>query len=90
MKKRLARISIIQSSKILTALYALMGCLYSLIGIPMVIFGNGQMKIIGVVYLFGPVWMAAVGFVFFAIFAAIYNALAKVLGGFEFEVETVA
>jgi len=40
MTKQLVRISILQSSKIMTALYVLMGCFYTLIGIPMIIFGG--------------------------------------------------
>jgi hypothetical protein len=89
MKKQLIRISILQSSKILTALYVLMGFLYTLIGIPMVIFGGTQMRIIGFIYLLGPILFGALGFIFFVIFAALYNLLAKWLGGFEIEVKNV-
>jgi hypothetical protein len=89
MKKQLIAISILQSSKIATALYVLMGFIYTLIGIPMVIFGSGQMRIIGVIYVFGPVIMGLVGFIFFVIFALVYNLLAKRLGGFEFEVKNI-
>jgi hypothetical protein len=55
MKKQLIRISVLQSSKIMTALYVLMGFIYTLIGIPMIIFGNPQLRIIGVIYLLGPI-----------------------------------
>ena len=89
MKKQLTRISILQSSKILTALYFLLGFLYTLIAIPMIVFGEGQVRIIGFVYLFGPIMMAIFGFVFFVIFAALYNLLAKSLGGFEVEIKNV-
>lgn len=89
MKKQLISISILQSSKILTALYFLLGFLYTLIGIPMIIFGEGQVRIIGFVYLLGPIMMAVIGFVFFAIFAALYNLLVKSLGGFEFEIKNI-
>lgn len=89
MKKQLIRISILQSSKIMTALYVLTGFIYSLIGIPMIIFGNNQLRIMGVVYLFMPVLMGIVGFLFFVIFAAVYNGLARVLGGVEFEVKDI-
>ena len=89
MKKQLIRISILQSSKIMTALYVLMGFLYSLAGIPMIIFGGQQMKIIGIIYLFGPIFAGILGFVFFVIFAAIYNGLAKWLGGIEVEVKNI-
>ena len=89
MKKQLVRISILQSSKIMTALYVLMGFLYTLIGIPMIIFGNGQLRIIGIIYLLGPIFAGLFGFVFFVIFAAIYNLLVGWLGGFEVEIKNV-
>ncbi len=89
MKKQIVRISILQSSKIVVALYTLLGFLYTLIGIPMLLFGHNQMKVIGIIYCFGPVFMGVVGFIFFAIGAALYNLLAGWLGGFEFEVKDV-
>lgn len=89
MKKQLIRISILQSSKIMTALYVLMGFIYSLVGIPMIIFGNKQIRIIGIIYLFGPILAGILGFIFFVIFAAIYNLLAGWLGGFEVEIKNI-
>jgi hypothetical protein len=65
MKKQLIRISILQSSKIMTAMYVLMGFIYSLVGIPMIVFGSGQLKIVGIVYLLMPIAMGVFGFVFF-------------------------
>ena len=85
----MVRISILQSSKIMTALYVLMGFIYTLIGVPMIVFGNSGLRIMGVVYLFMPVIMGILGFIFFVIFAAIYNFLAKQFGGFEVEVRDV-
>ena len=89
MKKQLIRISILQSSKIMTALYVLMGFIYTLIGIPMIIFGSNQLRIIGVFYLLGPIIAGVFGFIFFVIFAAIYNLLARWLGGFEVEIKNI-
>ncbi|CAN5707112.1 hypothetical protein BH11VER1_BH11VER1_12720 [soil metagenome] len=89
MKKQLIRISVLQSSKIMAALYVLMGFLYTLIGIPMIIFGGKEIQIVGVIYLFMPVLMGVLGFIFFAIFSAVYNLLAKWLGGFEVEVKDI-
>ena len=43
----------------------------------------------GVVYILMPIIMAVFGFIFFVIFAAIYNLLAKGLGGIEVEVKDV-
>ena len=89
MKKQIINISILQSSKIFTFLYFLMGFIYTLVGIPMIIFGTKPIKVMGLFYLFGPVFMAVLGFIFFAIFAAIYNVLAKWLGGVEVEVKDI-
>ena len=91
MKKQITRISILQSSKIVTALYALIGLIYTLIGILMLAFGGEEpaMKVIAIIYILAPLWMVILGFIFFAIFAAIYNLLAKRLGGIEFEVTDV-
>ena len=89
MKKQLIRISILQSSKIMTALYVLMGFIYTLIGLPMIIFGGQQLRIMGIIYLFMPILMGLLGFVFFVIFAAIYNVLAGWLGGVEVEVKDI-
>jgi hypothetical protein len=89
MTKQVARISILQSSKIATAMYAVIGLLYTLIGIPMIAFGGDKTRVIGIVYLCMPVVMAILGFIFFVISAAIYNLLARWLGGFEFEVRDV-
>ncbi|WP_339730486.1 hypothetical protein [uncultured Gimesia sp.] len=89
MKQQIVRISILQSSKIMTAIYVLFGFIYTLIGIPLILFGEGPMKIVGIFYLFGPVFMGLFGFLFFAFFAWIYNVLASVLGGFEYEVKTI-
>jgi hypothetical protein len=86
MTKQLVRISILQSSKTMTALYVLMGFLYTLIGIPMIIFGGKPLRIIGTIYLFGPVFAGILGFV---VFAAIYNLLAQWLGGVEVEVKNI-
>jgi hypothetical protein len=90
MKKQVIRISILQSSKVMTALYVVMGFIYTLIGIPMILFGSKQFKIIGLIYILMPVIMAVLGFVFFVVFAALYNLFAKWLGGFEVEIKNVA
>ncbi|MCH8259912.1 MAG: hypothetical protein IIC46_06870 [Planctomycetes bacterium] len=73
----------------MTALYVLMGFIYTLMGIPMIIFGDNQLRMVGIVYLLMPVIMGILGFIFFVIFAAIYNLLAKWLGGFEVEIKNI-
>jgi hypothetical protein len=90
MKKQVIRISILQSSKISTALYVLMGFIYTLIGIPMLMLGGEKLRIIGIIYTLMPIVMGIIGFIFFVIFAALYNLLAKWLGGMEVEVKDIA
>ena len=70
----------------MTILYFLLGFIYLLIGVPMVIFGNDQLRIMGMIYCAMPILMAAIGFICFVICAAVYNLLAQWLGGMEFEV----
>jgi hypothetical protein len=86
MKKQVIRVSILQSSKIVTILYFLLGFIYLLIGVPMIIFGNDQLRIMGIIYCAMPILMAVIGFICFVICAAVYNLLAQWLGGMEFEV----
>ena len=89
MKKRVTRISILQSAKVATVLYAILGLLYTLIGIPMLLFGSQQMQMMAILYLCMPILMALFGFIFFVISSAIYNLVARWLGGFEFEITDV-
>jgi hypothetical protein len=94
MKKQIVRISILQSSKIATLLYVMLGFLYTLLGIPLLLIGimqgKTELEVMGGIYLFGPVFMGVFGFIFFVIAAAIYNLAARMVGGFEFEVRDVA
>jgi hypothetical protein len=89
MKKQVVRISILQSSKIIIAIQFLVGFIYTLIGIPMFIFGDPLVRDMGVVYLFMPVIAPILGFIGFIIIAAIYNFCAKQFGGIEVEVRDV-
>lgn len=73
----------------MTAMYVAMGFIYTLIGIPMIAFGNPGLKGMGFFYLFMPIIMGIFGFVFFVIVAAVYNFLANQFGGVEVEVRDV-
>jgi len=89
MKKQLTHVSVLQSGKILGALYFIMGFIYTLFGIPMVILGGPQVKVMGYFYAFMPIILGVGGFICFVIFIALYNLLAKRIGGIEFEVTEV-
>ncbi len=89
MKKQLVRISVLQSSKIVTALYVIFGFFYSLIGILVLIFGGQNLRTMGIFYILMPIIMAILGFIFFIIFAALYNFLVKYLGGIEVQIKNI-
>ena len=89
MKKQITRISILQSAKVTVTLYVLMGFIYTLIGIAMLILGGDKLRIFAYIYIGMPILMAIFGFIFFVIFAAIYNLVAGWVGGFEVEVTTI-
>ena len=87
MKRRVARISILQSSKIVTLLYVIMGFIYVPVGVGMLIFASGEFRIMGFFYIAMPIVLAGFGFVAFVVGAWLYNVLAKHVGGFEVFVE---
>lgn len=83
--KRVTRISVLQSSKMAAALYFVFGLLYTLVGIAMFI-AKGLSDPTAVLFILMPVIMGIFGFLFFGLFAAIYNLLASWIGGIEVEV----
>ena len=89
MRKQIARISILQTSKIGTLLYVVIGLIYVPIGFAMMIFGRTEMKVMGIVYMLMPILMGLFGFIFIVIGAAIYNLAARWVGGVEFTVKDV-
>ena len=89
MKRQVVRISILQSSKMVTALYVIFGFFYALLGILALIFAGEDLRPMGIIYMSMPIIMAILGFIFFIIFAAIYNFLAKYLGGIEVEIKNI-
>ena len=44
MTKQITRISVLQTSKVVAVLYALIALLYTLMGIPMIVFGKASSK----------------------------------------------
>ena len=58
-------------------------------GVPMVLFGEGETRATGIFFLFMPFIMGTFGFVGIVLFGWVYNVLAKVLGGIEFDLDDV-
>ena len=89
MRRQITKISILQSSKIVTILYVIFGLIYVPIGIAMIVFASDEVRMMGFIYLGMPLVMAVFGFVFFVIGAWLYNVLAGLVGGFEVFVEYI-
>lgn len=79
----------IQTSKVVAILYVMISLVYSVIGIFMVAFGSGQMRWIGIVYIFMPIIMGIMSFLMLLLCCWLYNVIAKWVGGVEFTVEDV-
>lgn len=93
MKHQISRISIWQTTKIATILYAFVGlilvpfgCVFLLVPNPT---NNPSLRIIGVTYLFGPILEGVFGLIFTAIGCWLYNIIAARVGGIEFELKEV-
>lgn len=93
--RRLKRIAPLQLGKILAILYGIMGLLFIpfflLIGMLSSQVPDeqrvGMMAMSGGFAIFAPIMYAIMGFILGVIGAAIYNLVAKWVGGIEFQVE---
>ena len=83
-KKRIAHISIHQTSKVLAILYVVLGLLFIPIGVILII--SGQM-VMGIVYVLMPFIYGILGYPLAAGMCWVYNMIAKSVGGIEFTVE---
>lgn len=81
MKKQLTHISVLQSSKVVAALYFVITLPFAVILLFVGIFGGGFGMAIGA--LFAPFLYAIVGFIVFAILSWVYNLVAARIGGIE-------
>jgi hypothetical protein len=94
-KRRIRRFNPLQLGKMLAVLYGLMGLLFVPVFLVMTAFSSqlprsqrvGMMALGTGFALCAPFLYAAMGFIFGALGALIYNLTAKWLGGIEVEVE---
>jgi len=56
-----------------------------IIGAAMLLFADGPQRYTGILFLLMPLIMLVMGFIFTAIACLIYNWLASLVGGIEFE-----
>lgn len=87
MKKQITHISVVQTSKVVALLYAVVSLIYTIIGVFMVAFGSKGIKAMGLVYVFMPIIMMIIGFLMMLLFCWLYNVIAKRVGGIEVTVE---
>jgi hypothetical protein len=87
MKKQITRISVVQTSKVVALLYAIISLIYTIIGAFMVAFGSKGIKAMGMVYVFMPIIMLILGFLMMLLFCWLYNVVAKWVGGIEVTIE---
>ena len=83
-KKRLAHISIHQTSKVLTIFYVAAGLFFIPLGVIMILAGQMTM---GILYVLMPFIYGIIGYPVVAISCWLYNMVAKSAGGIEFTVE---
>ena len=91
-KYRISNVSILQTSKIIAVIYALLGiCLVPFACLMFCVGTEDPISLVaGFFYLLAPLFYGIVGFIFTAIALWIYNYLASRIGGVEFEMEKVS
>lgn len=91
MKQQISRISVLQTSKVVAILYAVLGFITVPFGCILLALRSEDTTnlIVGVIYLLGPIIYGVMGFIFAAIGIAVYNLVASRIGGIEFEIREV-
>jgi len=89
MKTQIKRFTYLQNSKVLAGLYFFMGLFYVPFGLIIFMIAEGQEKYGAIVFMVMPVIMPIFSFIFVPITCAIYNLIAKYLGGIEFIQEQI-
>jgi hypothetical protein len=84
MRRQITHVSIHQTSKVFALLYFCASLLVVPIAIGAMAF-SPKARGMGLLVIFLPILYGAVGYVGSALFAALYNVLAKRVGGVEFE-----
>ena len=90
MKTQITHVSVHQTSRVVGLMYFFLMLLFVPVGIAFIAFvphdpQQPQQRLMGVFFLFAPVLYAVIGYLGFALASLLYNALAKRVGGFEFE-----
>lgn len=87
MKRQVSRISIHQTSKVMSLIYFVISAIFC---IPMAIFGvlsTGEME--SLFMLLAPIFYLVFGYLMIAVFAWVYNLIAASFGGVEFTIQHI-
>jgi hypothetical protein len=89
MKKQVVHVSVLQSAKVMAALYLVFSLPMVLVmAIPALMTGGEGVSM--AMLIFAPILYTVVGFIFTALGAWIYNLVAARIGGFEFTTSEVS
>ena len=86
MRTQIKRISILQTSKVITLIYPIFGLIHTMIGIWMLT-SPEQPNWLGILLICVPLIIGIFGFVFSVIGCCLYNLIASEVGGIEFILE---
>jgi len=89
MKKQIVQVSILQSSKVMAALYFVISIPFALLMAISTSF-TGQSGVNWILVILMPIFYLIFGFLFSLLGAWIYNLVAARIGGFEFQTVEVA
>ena len=90
MRTQITHVSVHQTSKVVALMYFFFMLLFIPVGIAILAFvpsdpQQPQQRFMGYFFLFAPVLYAVIGYLGFALASVLYNALAKRVGGIEFD-----
>jgi hypothetical protein len=90
MRTQIVHVSVHQTSKVVALMYFLFMLLFIPVGIFILAFAPSdpqqpQQRFMGFFFLFAPILYAVLGYLGFALASLLYNALAKRVGGIEYD-----
>ena len=84
MRTQIVRFSYLQNTKLAVIFYFLLGFIYVPIGLVVMLLGPEDQRLGGLLFLIMPVLLAIFGSIFVPISIAVYNVIAKLVGGIEY------
>ena len=90
MRTQITHVSVHQTSKVVAMMYFFFMLLFIPVGIFFLVAApdnpqQPQQRFMGIFFLLAPVIYAVIGYLGFALASVVYNALAKRVGGIEFD-----